>query len=196
MNGLTQILTKIGEDSKAECDAVLLDAENKAKEISDIADAKVKEILADGKAKSQKYADNERAKAKSGAELEYKRVVLAKKCEIIDAFLNEALEQICSADDETYFGYIEKLVLKHALVGNGEISFNEKDLQRLPKDFAKMLSDKLPEGKSVVVSSNTVDTKGGFVINYPEMRVDCTFASLIEENADDIKDSMHKVLFA
>ena len=196
MNGLTQIITKIGEDSRAECDAVLLEAKGRAEEMIASAEANAEKIRKNGKSKAEKYAENEKAKAKSGAELEYKRVVLAEKCRIIDAFLAEALDELCNADDKTYFGYIEKLILAHALTGAGEISFNAKDVQRIPNGFIDEVNNKLCDGKKVVVSEKNIDTKGGFIINYPEMRVDCTFASLIEENADDIKDSMHKALFA
>lgn len=196
MDGLTNIITKINEQNALQCEAVINSAKEKAQNIVDEAKKDAAEYLA----KQQEFLAirnaSEKSKAESSAEFEYKRVLLAKKCEIIDSCIKNALESMCGANDEVYFGYVKTLVSKYALAGNGVISFSKKDLDRLPEGFEKTLCECAGDGKTLEISKDAIDTKGGFVISYPEMRVDCTFASLVEENADNIKDAVNKILFS
>lgn len=196
MDGLTNIITKINEQSDAQCEAVINLAKDKANNILEKAKSEAEQYLNDNKEALEKLSAAEKAKADSAADFEYKRVMLGKKCEIIDTCLEKALESMCKARDEVYFGYVKTLALKHALKGEGSVSFSKKDLDRLPDGFENELNKGLCEGKKLKISQQTLDTDGGFVINYPEMRVDCTFSSLLEENADSIKDAINKLLFS
>ena len=79
MDGLTNIIEKIGQQNDADCKAVLENANKKAEEI-------LAQANADAKAVSDsilKAADEKikiiDAKAVSSSELEYKRVILQKK---------------------------------------------------------------------------------------------------------------------
>ncbi len=196
MKGLTEILTKIQNDNSKACEDILLSSQQKADGILEQAKKDVDEIEKAAKLKLDEKLAAEKSKAMSGAELEYKRVLLAEKCKIIDSFLDDAVKAICESEDSEYFGYMKTLVLKHALCGNGSICFNKKDAQRLPSGFVDEVNSALGDGKSVSLDSANIDTCGGFIINYPEMRVDCTLDSLVLDKADEIKDSLNKVLFA
>lgn len=196
MDGLTNIITKIAEQNEVQCEAVINSAKEKAQKIVDEAKKSADEYLKKQQEFLEVKSASEKSKAVSSAEFEYKRVLLSKKCEIIDECMTKALESMCNADDETYFSYVKTLVSKYALKGEGTISFSQKDLERLPENFEKELCDVAGKGKTLVISKKPVFTQGGFVISYPEMRVDCTFVSLMEENADNIKDAINKILFS
>ncbi len=196
MDGLTNIITKINEQNKAQCDAVIESAKQKAAEIVAKAEAQADELVKKQTELLEAKSAAEKSKAEASAMFEYKRVMLEKKCALIDDCTKSALEKMCNASDEEYFGYITSLALKHALKGEGSMSLSDKDIKRLPDGFEKMLNEKLGEGRSITVSDKTIVTDGGFVISYPEMRVDCTFSSLLEENADGVKDAINRILFS
>ena len=80
--------------------------------------------------------------------------------------------------------------------GIGSITFNQRDKARMPEDFVNNLNKSLPDGKSIELSESVGNFNGGFTISYPEMLVDCTFESLLDDNADDIKDALGQILFA
>jgi len=196
MDGLSKILTKINEDSSLECSRITERAAAKAEEI--LSDAKVQgnaisdKMIAQAKAKALLID----AKAKSGAELEYKRDILKEKTLVISDMITASSEYLCSLDDETYFSYIERLVLANALTGDGVMFFSERDAKRIPNGFIDSLNQKLGQNKNIKLSDKYIDTKGGFVLSYTEMRVDCTFESLIDDISDDIKDELSRILFA
>lgn len=196
MDGLTNIINKIHEQCDAECQNILTSAKSASEQI--ISDSKAKADAAVSQIKLK--ADAECAiidkKAASSADLEYRRYVLAEKSRILDATVKHALETIKNSDDEVYFGYIEKLLISGALTGEGIVRMSSFDLDRLPASFEAKINELLGEGKSIKISNEASDIDMGFVIEYPEMRVDCTFSSLINDKMDDIKDKLSQALFA
>lgn len=196
MDGLTNIISKINSDGLKECVLVLNEARENAKalliEKKQSAENASKKLLAD----AEKKASLIESKAISGSELEYKRILLGEKCKILDNILEKSALFICSLGDNEYFALLEKLVLANALDGNGEIFFNTRDIERMDADFENKLNSLLPKSKKLVLSKTTIDTEGGFVIEYPEMRIDCTIKSLISDKADEIRDELSKILFS
>lgn len=196
MDGLTNIIDKINEQNDADCKLIIESAEEKAKKIFEDAEITLKERVDVINASYKACADVINTKAVSGAQLEYKRMVLSEKSRIIDSCIEKSLKEACEAPDDVYFGYFEKLVVMHALKGEGVMKMSQRDLDRLPIGFEKKLCSLLSEEKTLVVSKDSIECDGGFVIEYPEMRVDCTFMSLVEDKIDEIRDSISGYLFA
>ena len=196
MDGLTNIIAKIEEQNNAECSAIIREAENKAVEIIAAAEKNAadvsRKIAADAEGKARIIS----LKAESSSELEYKRALLSKKSELIDSCISASLEQICACEDEVYFCYIEKLLLSGAVDGEGVVFFNAKDLARLPAGFCNKINSQLGDGKKLKISDKTVSCMGGCVIEYPEMRIDCTFESLVSDKMEDIRDEINRALFS
>jgi len=195
MDGLTNIIAKITEQNEAECAEILENAEKSAKEILEKARLEAEKEERIIKADSDFKVSVANSKASSGAEIEYKRAVLAEKSELINSCIRNAIDSISESSDEVYFGYIEKLIMSNALMGEGYFVVCEKDKKRLPAGFVDAVNSKLPDGKKIVLSDKTID-EAGFVIEYDEMKVDCTFLSLVDDKLDEIRDSLNKVLFA
>ena len=196
MDGLTNIIAKIGEQNEAECNEIIAAAENSAKAIIQEAKNQADLVVRAVNDETDKKVSVIDTKAVSSSELEYKRVILAKKSEILDACISSALEEISKLSDNEYFGYIEKLIVGGAVEGEGKVYFNAKDNARLPDGFVKNISEKLGNDKSLKLADECIDIMGGVVIEYPEMRIDCSFESLIADKKDDIRDQINKALFA
>ncbi len=196
MDGLTNIITKISQQNDEQCASVIASAKEKAQAVIDNAKKEADEFVAKQKSYLEEKNASEKSKAESSAEFEYKRVLLEKKCALIDECMKKALDEMCNAPCEQYFANVKALAVKYALKGEGTVLFNKKDLDRLPDGFESLLNGALEEGKTLKISNDSSDIDSGFVINYPEMRVDCTFSSLMEENADSIKDAVNRILFS
>ena len=196
MDGLTNIITKIQNQCDSDCASIIESAKNKAEAILADANAKAEELKASIDKASQEKIKVIESKAVSSGELEYKRVILEKKSAIIDEAVKYAVKEICSSDDETYFSYIETLIKKNALVGNGTVKLSSKDLSRLPEGFENKLSSILDDGKSVTISKTPTECDGGVIIEYDEIRIDCTISSLVEDKMDEIRDRINKAVFA
>ena len=196
MDGLTNIIAKIHEQNELECKGILETAQHKAKDILDTAKSEAARVSAEISASCDHQVNVINSRALAGADAEYKRAILSKKSELIDSAIKSALESIKSSPTDVYFGYIEKLVLKNALEGDGTVFMSTADISRLPQDFEDRVNKALPESKRLVISKDALNIDGGFVIDYPEMRVDCTLESLVSDKLDEIRDELSRVLFA
>ena len=196
MDGLLNIIDKIITENDAECKSTIEYAEKQAKEIIAKAELDAKKIAEEAQSAAETKAKLANEKNVSGAELEYKRRILSAKGRIISKTVAAAADYLCNLPEEEYFDKIRKLALNGALQGTGSVTFNQRDKARIPEDFVSNLNKALPDGKSIKLSESTGDFKGGFTISYPEMLVVCTFESLLDDNADDIKDELGQILFA
>ena len=196
MDGLTNIITKIQEQNALECKKIISEAEGEAKRVISNAELEAENIALAAEKEIKEKSDVIKSKAESASLLEYKRVVLSEKSVILDEIISDAVKCIVSSDDSVYFEYMINLIKANALHGDGSIRFNDKDLKRLPKGFENMLSKICEDKGKLIVSNIPYDCDGGFVIEYPEMRIDCTLSSLVEDKIEQIRDEISKTLFA
>lgn len=196
MDGLTNIINKIFEQTEKECNDIISAAEKTASETIQKAKTDAQALSEDILAKAGEKVSSIGKRAASSCELEYKRALLKKKSEILDSVIDEIKSGIISMETAQYFEFITKLCVKNALCGSGKMYFSACDLSRLPEGFEKALCEKLPEGFEVKISNKAAAIDGGFVIEYPEMKVDCSVSSLIDDKLDLIRDKLSKVLFA
>lgn len=195
MAGLDKIIERIKKNSEINCDSILNDAEKQADELRAASEAKskadVEKIAAETDRKSKEIIDS----AHSGSELEEKKEILSAKVEIIDSVIDQVSQTLKDLPDEKYFDAIYKLAGKYARPEDGVMLLSKKDLDRLPADFEKTLNSKLEQG-SIKVSKDPRDLDGGFVLSYGGIEINCSFAALIKESEDDIKDELSRILFA
>lgn len=171
----------INTDSAKVCDEILakgrIEAENAAKEVNK---------------KAQKKAVQMQAASKSRAELEKRNTLLKKRREEIDITFKAIYEYLINLDGEKYFNIIYKLCSK--LSGKqGEMLFNGKDLERLPKNFEAKLAN---TGLNAKVSKNTADITGGFILKCGDIEENMSFSSILADKREQIEDLINRELFA
>lgn len=195
MAGLDKIIERIQKNSEINCDSILNDAQKQAEELRAASEVKskadVEKIAAETDRKSKEIIDS----AHSGSELEEKKEILSAKVEIIDSVIDQVAQTLKDLPDDKYFDAIYKLAGKYARPEEGVMYLSPKDLDRLPADFEKTLNSKLEQG-SIKVSKDPRDLDGGFVLSYGGIEINCSFAALIKESEDDIKDELSRILFA
>ena len=81
--------------------------------------------------------------------------------------IEKAYDVMCSADEETYFQWMEQLLEKYALPKSGEICFSARDLKRMPLSFkAKIKMTAMKKGGSLKLSSQEARIENGFEPGY------------------------------
>ena len=85
---------------------------------------------------------------------------------------------------------------KYAQPGDGIISFNAKDLKRMPKGFeAEMEKAAQKKGGSLKLSAEAKDMDGGFILVYGGVEENCTIRAMFDAKRDYLSDKVHEVLF-
>ncbi len=196
MDGLTKILSKIQSDTNEQCELILKKANEQASDILNEAKSEAEKLCEQITEKAAADAKLISEKAESSCELLQKRTLLETKGEIIKNVTENAIVYLCTLSVEEYFENIKMLALSNALSGEGKMFFNKTDYDRIPDGFVESLGKLLPKDKTVVVADEQIACRGGFVLSYPEMRVDCTFESLLEDASEEVRDTLNQVLFS
>lgn len=196
MSGLDKIKSQILDEANHSAEAKIAEANEKAEQMLSEAKAEAEAEVSRISAKSQEavavYAD----RVKSSGEMQRKQAILQAKQEVIADVLNRAYEKVCAQDTAAYFEMIQKMLEKYAQPGDGIISFNAKDLGRMPKGFEAEIKKAAKEkGGSLKLSEEARDMDGGFILVYGGVEENCTIRAMFDAKRDHLSDKVHEMLF-
>lgn len=194
-NGLEKILQRIEQDCKTECEEIIKKAEEEAlnikKETDSAALKKKEEILK----KTESELSNKIDLAKKANQLEKRNSILQAKNTYIDEVINIALERVRNYDETNYLALIKNLIVKYSVEGNGIIRFSERDSQRVSESFIDMINKELASFNRSVKLGAYANIDDGFILEYKDIDINCTFESLLSTYAEDIREAVYKELF-
>lgn len=197
MTGLEKILKAIEDDAKSSADAVLAQAKQEADEITEAAKKEAASRCAEIAAKSEADVKAVLSRAESAAVLQEKKIILEAKQQIINDVINNARNSLTNLSDIEYVEVILRMVQKYADQKPGQILFSVTDKKRLPGDFTAKLNNALAgkSGASLVISEETVNVNGGFVLKYGEVEENCSFDALFSAAKEELQDIVNSILF-
>lgn len=194
--GLDRILSEITAQGKANADAEIASARQKADRIKADGDKEAHEAYSEYIAAFEKKAAADYASACAAADARLKRETLRCRAECIDDAVEEALKQLSQLSTKDYFELIIKLAAKNMRSGEGVISFNSIDLKRLPADMEKRLNEQAAKkASSIRISDEPADIENGFILSYGNIFENCSFSAIVEAQRDQIRDLAASILF-
>lgn len=173
-------ISKINAETDEKCAQIMaqakLDADKISAEIADRAQSKVKQM---------------QAASKSRCDLETRNAFLKRRREEIDKTYSEILNKMKNLPDEDYFELIYTFAKK--LNGmSGVVLLNEKDMNRLPKDFLARLEKC---GVKAKLSKSPCDIESGFILKCGDIEENMDFSAILSEKRDAIEDFINQELF-
>lgn len=173
-------ISQIGAETDEKCAQIMaqakLDADKISAEIADRAQSKVKQM---------------QAASKSRCDLETRNAFLKRRREEIDKTYSEILNKMKNLPDEDYFELIYTFAKK--LNGmSGVVLLNEKDMNRLPKDFLARLEEC---GVKAELSKAPCDIECGFILKCGDIEENMDFSAILSEKRDAIEDFINQELF-
>lgn len=196
MPGLDKILSTIEEQGKRQADAIIKDAEKRADVILSESKSAAEDAYNDCLIGCRKQCEHDYSAARSSAEAELKRELLALKIKCIDSVIENALNRINEMQDDEYFSAVLKMVSDHMRSGCGIIHFSARDLKRLPSGFEKNLNLLASlDNSSVTISNIPADIENGFILSYGNISENCSFRAIAEAERDTLRDKVADVLF-
>ena len=189
MAGIDKIIETIARDSAAKRDEILTGAKEQAGAILADAMAKAAQSNETAVAEARQRAELRIASAGPRAAQNEKRVLLQMKNEVIGQAVASSLAKLKALPEAEYFDALTRLASVCAQEGPGEMRLSQKDLDRLPPEFAGRLGN-------IAIAPQAADLADGFVLVYGDVEQNCTFDALVSARMDDIKDALHACLFA
>ncbi|MCR5675607.1 MAG: hypothetical protein K6G16_07865 [Lachnospiraceae bacterium] len=196
MAGLDKILGEINAQTDKSVEEILGEARKEADGIRAEAEKEAGETAERFEREAEKRAGDRKSRAVSAAALKKRQLLLAEKQKLIREVLEKAKATLLALPDAEYFDAMLGLIEKNALTQSGQIRFNERDLNRLPKDFAtKIESTAFNLGGRLTLSKETAPIDGGFLLLYDGIEQNCSVSSLFETSAEELSDEIQRLLF-
>ena len=194
MTGGEKILARILEDAQIQADQIEHEAKDKAKAILAQADTEAQRqklaILESGRAQANAVVRT----AQSNASLIVRNALLKKRRALIEEALDDMLDMLRNQPDTAYFNMLLELAERAARPENGIMLLNTRDLQRLPADFCQRLRTQVSCG-SITVSDRPCEIDGGFVLQYGDLEINCSFSAMLEARREEMEDLVNRELF-
>lgn len=194
MSGLDRIIEKINADSLASCREIADQAQKRAQDIVSDADERAEQVYAEIIADAEKKAQSIMTMSEANVSGIARRAELSAKVEAVDAAIEAAYDAMCDMGADEYFAALEKLAVKNAGKGEGELRLSKRDLDRVPSGFADRINAALTDG-SVKLSGQSADIDNGFILVYGDIEMNCTFRALINEHKDIVREKVCGVIF-
>lgn len=197
MTGLEKMKSQILDEAKSSAADIIERANKNAEAQKDQMKEKAAAECERISKQAETDVENIKERALSSCDLQKRKALLKAKQEVISNVLDTAYENLLSADDETYFNMLRKMLEKFALAADGEICFSPEDLKRMPTGFEKEISDiAAAKGGNLVLSKENRKISGGFVLIYGGVEENCTFKAMFDSKRGELSDKVHALLFS
>jgi V/A-type H+/Na+-transporting ATPase subunit E len=190
---IANITEKILNEANEISETSLRNAESRSLEILNEAKEKSSEILAEAEVKAKEEAEAIKSRIISAGELQERKIILNAKQEAIKKSFNLALEKLSTMPEDKYINYLIEEIVN---INNckGEIVLNETDKNKIGEKLVEIVNERL-NGNKVVLSENSINTKGGFILKNGDIEVNNTFETILSSIKEGLTFEVANTLF-
>ena len=178
----SELKDKTLSEARVQSDAVLAEAQKKAQEM-------VEESKKRGLEEKEKII----SRRKSVADIDCRKVFLAKKQELIGQCFDKAVDEIISVDEADYTDLLTALGKNSGLTA-GQLIFNEKERAAIGQKVVDALNAAIPGG-SFALSEETRKLRGGYMLMCGQTFINNTIEALVEEARPELVAEVAKMMF-
>jgi V/A-type H+-transporting ATPase subunit E len=190
---IDNITSKILSDAENAADSSLMNAEKTMQEIINKAKSEAEVIMKAAAEKAEKDAEDLKSRKVSAAELQGRKMLLSAKQEAIKRSFNAAIDKLKEMRSEQYLSFLVQEIVK---IPNceGYLILNAKDRENIGERLIKAVNEKL-QAEKVVLSNDTVQASGGFVLKKGNVAINSTFETILDSMKDELTSKIANALF-
>ena len=177
-----ELRDKTLSEAAAQSDAVLAEARKEAEE-------RVEDSRKRGAEEKEKII----SRRKSVADIDCRKVFLAKKQELIGQCFDRAVDDIIAMDKDRYTELLTALGTNSGMTG-GQLIFNEKERADIGQKVVDALNSRI-EGGSFSLSEETRPLRGGYMLMCGQTFINNTIEALVEEARPELTAEVAKMMF-
>ena len=178
----SELKEKTLSEARVQSDAVLAEAQKKAQEM-------VEESKKRGLEEKEKII----SRRKSVADIDCRKVFLAKKQELIGQCFDKAVDEIITMNEADYTDLLTALGKSSGLTA-GQLIFNEKERAAIGQKVVDGLNAAIPGG-SFALSEETRKLRGGYMLMCGQTFINNTIEALVEEARPELVAEVAKMMF-
>ncbi len=187
------ITTAIIREAEKECAAMFERVQTEGREAVSAAERRAEEIIVEaeqrGAAEKQDIIDRKR----SVAYIDGKKLLLAKKQQIIAECFADAALRLSSMEKGRYLSFLVRLV-KQTGETSGILILNSTDRGAIGRELIKQLEREI-DGADFIIHDEPGDMSGGFILRRGQVSVSCTAADLADEARAKFAGDAAAILF-
>ena len=189
---IEKITSKILGDAEAEREIVLAEAKAQSDAVLAEAEKKAAMLLADAERRGEIEKEKIITRRKSVADIDCRKVFLAKKQEILEDCFARAVTEITAMPENDYITLLVNLG-KASGAKEGLLTFNEKE-QRIAEQVCRALNETVECG-NFAVSEKKGSMQGGYLLTTGLTTVNNTIEALVAEAKTELTAEAAKMLF-
>lgn len=190
---IEKITSAIIDEAKTECEQIMTAADTKNRGVIDQLEKRI--VIETDVAVKAAAEERERiiSRRKSVADIDSKKIILAKKQELINSCFDEAVDYIISMDTDRY---VQFLVAAGKAAGftEGSLIFNEKERETIGEKVTADLNKAVPEG-NFRLSDEIKNIKGGYMLRKGQIYINNSVEAMVEENRRRLTADVAEILF-
>lgn len=190
---IEKITAAIIDEAQAECEQILNAAETKNRGVIAQLEKRIK--IETDVAVREAGEERERiiSRRKSVADIDGKKIVLAKKQQLIDGCFEEAVEHIVSMDEDQYVEFLAAAG-KNTGFSEGSLIFNEKEKTSIGRRVVEALNKAVPEG-DFHLAEETRKIKGGYMLQKGQVYINNSVEAMVEDRRRELTSDVAAILF-
>ena len=177
-----ELRDKTLSEAAAQSDAVLAEARKKADE-----------MVEDSRKRGVEEKEKIISRRKSVADIDCRKVFLAKKQELIGQCFDRAVDDIIAMDKDRYTELLTALGTNSGMTG-GQLIFNENERAAIGQKVVDALNSRI-EGGSFSLSEETRPLRGGYMLMCGQTFINNTIEALVEEARPELTAEVAKMMF-
>ena len=177
-----ELRDKTLSEAAAQSDAVLAEARKKAEE-----------MVEDSRKRGAEEKEKIISRRKSVADIDCRKVFLAKKQELIGQCFDRAVDDIIAMDKDRYTELLTALGTNSGMTG-GQLIFNENERAAIGQKVVDALNSRI-EGGSFSLSEETRPLRGGYMLMCGQTFINNTIEALVEEARPELTAEVAKMMF-
>lgn len=194
MNGIEKITARIESDGRAETEAILREAREKADAVRAAYEAQVRENARQDAQAASAAAEQRRQRMASAAEMDARKLVLAAKQSCLDEAFALAEKKLTDLDDGKYAELLARIAVSSARTGREEIILSAGDRKRAGEQMIAS-ANAGREGAAFRLSRETREMDGGLVLKDGSVEINCAFGTLLRFLRESMAAEVAAILF-
>ena len=195
MKGTEKILARISSEAGAACLGIAQEWNEQCNAVRKEAEAKAAELYETTLAAGKAEADAQVQRLDRNVRLDAKKDILALKQELVGKAFALAEEKLTGMSGEKYVEFLASLAAEAAVDG-AELILSAKDRAAVGDAVVKSANEKLGGAKTLVLSGESREMRGGVVLRSGDVEINCSIEALLEQSRNELAARVAAILFA
>jgi V/A-type H+-transporting ATPase subunit E len=199
MSGADKLKEKILAEAESQAQVVLEEAQKKVAAITAKSEQGIAEKVASLLEMARLQGDERRRRAKTIAELDARKAILAAKEKMIEDTFKQALTRLSAMDQQQFEDLLFPMLLAASETGAEEVIVSPTDRERFTSEYLGRVNQALTQaGKlgNLILSDETRVMQGGFILRAGDVEINSSFDSVLRMQRDQLEPEVAAILFS